>query len=182
MVNLRVEVDDWDTGESTELTLPCDVKNKVDTTHELQITDWQAEMSIGFYDDVQKLSELLDDINAETPSMTLEILEAILNASYCAELSDKEFVRKICSSDYMFEEITETNGSTIKEKCARFLANEMMIPFAQNINEGILEKISRMPDKVLWNKVWDYYDNMGFQIIEVDGKHYAFHWGDAETE
>lgn len=182
MIKIKVQVDDWDTGESIELTLPCDVKNKVDTTHNLYIIDWEGNLALGCYDDITKLNNVLDDINAECPSMTLEMLETILEASGCGDLSDKDFIQKICSSDFMIEEIVGVTGATDKEKCARYLTTEMMIPFAKNITEAKLEDICAKSDKVIWKKVWEYYEIMGFELITIDKKLYAFHWGDAVEE
>lgn len=185
MLKIKVKVDDWDTGETIELTLPCDIKNKIDTSHNLYIMDWDGEILIGFYDDVAKLNNLLDDINAESPTMTVEILEAILKASGCGELSDKYFMQKICTSDFMLEEITGVDGDTDEEKCARYLAVEMAIPFAKNITNPILEGLitnSVLADKVAWGKVWKHYETMGFETILIDKKLYVFHWGDAVEE
>lgn len=182
MIKIKVQVDDWDTNESTELTLPCDVKNKVDTSHSLYIIDWEGDLMIGYYDDIIELNNVIDDINAECPSMTVEILDAILRASGCSDLSDKDFIQKICSSNFMFEEITGVTGATNEEKCARYLATEMMIPFAKNITDTKLETICTKADKVEWKKVWAHYETMGFEIITIDTKLYAFHWGDAVEE
>ena len=120
MVKIKIQVDDWDTGESTELTLPCDVRNKVDTSHSLYIIDWKCDMMIGYYDDIVQLNNVLDDINAECPSMTIEILNAILRASGCGDLSDKNFIQKICNSNFMFEEITGMVGKTNEERRCDF--------------------------------------------------------------
>lgn len=180
MVKIKVEIDDWDTGLSTELTLPCDVKKFVDTTHELQIVDWEGDFFIGQFDDVLKFNNFLDDLNSECPNMSLELLSIILASSSCATLSDTEFVRKVHTSDFMFEEVSGVTGSNNEEKCACYLATEMMIPFAKNITGIHLEKMSEMKNKVLWNRVWDYYNTMGFKIIAALGKLYVFHWGDAE--
>ncbi len=182
MIKIKVQVDDWDTGESTELTLPCDVRNKVDTSHNLYIIDWESDLMIGYYDDIAELNNVLDDINAECPSMTIEILNAIFNASGCSDLSNKDFIRKICSSDFMFEEITGAIGTTNGEKCARYLATEMMIPFAKNITDTVLDTICAKADKVEWKKVWEHYETMGFEIINIGKKLYAFHWGNAVEE
>lgn len=182
MIKLKVQVDDWDTGESIELALPCDVKNKVDTSHSLYIIDWESDLTLGYYDDIIELNNVIDDINAECPSITIEILDAILHTSGCSDLGDKDFIRKICSSDFMLEEITGVTGATKEEKCARYLATEMMIPFAKNITDIKLETICEKADKVEWKKVWEHYEAMGFEIIVIDTKLYAFHWGDAVEE
>jgi len=180
LVKLNVEVDDWDTSESITLTLPCDVKNRIDTTHDLQIIDWDGDFSLGYYDDVVELNDLIEDINAENSLMTLDILIGILNSSGCGDLSNKDFIRKICESDFMLEDITNSHGRTDEEKCALYLASEMMIPFAQNISYSILENLNDR--NVLWERVWKYYSKMGFQIITINKKQYAFHWGDAVEE
>ena len=48
MIKLDVEIDDFDTGETIFLTLPCDVRQRVDLSHDLQISDWSSSISIGF--------------------------------------------------------------------------------------------------------------------------------------
>ena len=181
MIKIKVQVEDWDTGELIDLTLPCDVKNHVDTTHDLYIIDFESDLDIGYYDDILKLNEVIDDINAESPSMTVEILDAILKHSGCSDLSSDEFLQKICRSDYMLEEVCNTMKSMyeLEEECAKYLATEMMIPFAKNITEDKLLKMSLSPSSVVWKKVWEYYDTMGFEIITAGNKVYAFHWGDA---
>ena len=148
MVKIKVQIDDLDTGEFTELTLPCDVKNRVDTSHSLYISAGYGDSIIGYYDDIIQLNNILDDINAECPSMTVEILDGILHASGCDDLSDEGFIQKICSSDFMFEEIVGITGTTNEEKCAKYLATEMMIPFAKNITDTKLETICTKADKV----------------------------------
>lgn len=183
MVKLKIEVEDFDLGESIEVTLPCDIKNKVDLSHELLIVNYNNDLSLGYYDEVDRLNELLDDINAESPAMTIDILSSILIASGCYELSDKTFIEKITNSDFMFEEISIEDDLDMsdKERCAKFLATEMMIPFAKNITEDKLEEITKLKNNVYWIDVWDFYDTMGFQIIRLGEKIYAFHWGDAEV-
>lgn len=183
MVKLKIEVDDWDTSETIALTLPCDVKSKVDTTHELQIIDWDGTFSLGYYDDIVKLNDAIEEINAENPTMTLEMLIEILEASGAGSLDDKDFIRKVCSSDFMLEEITDTENwlmNSEEEKCACYLATEMMIPFARNITEKRLEEIKdNMIDVIDWKTVWRYYTHMGFKLLQFNDAMYAFHWGDA---
>lgn len=177
LVKVKIQVEDWDTGESIELILPCDLRNKLDTTHDLYIVDWEGDLAIGYCDDITELNNILDDINAECPSITLEMIEAILAASSCSDLSNEDFIKKICSSDFMFEEIIGVSGDTNEEKCARYLTTKMMIPFAKNITDTKLEEICSQPDKVTWERVWKHYSVMGFKIITIGEKIYAFHWG-----
>lgn len=183
MIKLKVEVDDWDIGETTQLTLPCEVKNSVDVSHELQIIDWDGNFCIGF-DDVVELNEAIEDINSENPCMTLELLEVILEASNSSSLNDKRFLEKICNSDFMLEELVGTEKwlmSSEEEKCACYLATEMLIPFAKNITTDYLESISEnLVDVIDWNTVWRYYFQMGFKVISLGDTIYAFHWGNAE--
>ena len=179
MIEIKVQIDDWDTGESIGLTLPCDIRRYVDVTHDLYVVDWEGDINIGYYNDVFDLNDLIDDINTENPSMTFEILSAILKASGCGSLNNEEFTDKICESDFMLEEIVGVIGTTNEEKCARYLATEMMIPFAKNIDDTKLEEICRRAPKVNWTEVWKYYFIMGFQILTIDKKLYVFHWGDA---
>lgn len=181
MVKIKVLVEDMDTDEFTELTLPCDVRNKLDTSHSLYIADWERAIGIGYCDDVVQLNDALDEINAECPSMTIEILEAII-LTVNGDLDNEYFVQKICSNNFLFEEITGVSGTTDEEKCARYLATEMMIPFARNITDIKLETICANANKVKWEKVWKHYETMGFEIITIDTKLYAFHWGNAAKE
>lgn len=183
MVELKVEVDDWDTGETVPLTLPCDLRGKIDTSHELQIIDWDGFISIGYYNDIKKLNEVLEEINTECPALTLELLDKILDASGAYGLDDEDFVKKLCGNDFMFEEIVGTDNwliSTDEEKCACYLATEMYIPFAKNITEEHLDEIKDdLVDVIQWDTVWRYYEHMGFKIIDIDNRLYILHWGDA---
>lgn len=181
MIKLDVEIDDFDTGETIFLTLPCDVRQRVDLSHDLQISDWSSSISIGF-DNIEDLNETIDDMNSENPLMTIELLEKILEESSASSLSDSEFLRKICESDFMLEEFSNPHKLQKKnEQCACFLATEMLIPFAKNISEKYLEELCQNQiDNIRWDVVWKYYSNMGFKIIEYKNTSYAFHWGNAE--
>ena len=183
MVKLKIEVDDWDTGETTELMLPCEVKHQVDASHDLQIVDWEADFSIGF-DDVVKLNQTIEDINSENPSMTLKLLTIILKASDSGSFSDKRFIEKVCNNDFMLEKLTNIKKlptSSDEERCACYLATEMFIPFAKNITTDILEQISKKSIKdVDWKVIWNYYYQMGFKVVNDGNSIYAFHWGNSE--
>ena len=52
----------------------------------------------------------------------------------------------------------------------------------QAITDTKLETLCTKADKVEWKKVWAHYETMGFEIITIDTKLYAFHWGDAVEE
>lgn len=184
MIKLDVEVDDWDTGQMKKITLPCNLKMSVDTEHDLQLIDWEADISIERTDDIEKINTILDDINMENPTMTMEIFEAILKASD-SFLDDDGFVKKMCNGDFMLEKVEWSNSNLLRtdeEKCAYFLAVKMLIPFAKNITESILDDMARTVGRVDWKAVWKHYYHMGFETIKINKVLYAFHWGDAEPE
>lgn len=176
MFVLKVEVSDWDTGDMIKLTLPCDLRTELDTSHEMQIIDWDGFMDIGFYNDVEKLNESIDRVNSECPSLTFKMFESIINA-YGGGI-DNEIIDKICEEDFMLEEVKGIAGGTDEEICARYLATKMYIPFAKNITESVLDDITKnYIDVIEWDKVWKYYEQMGFSIIICDQKTYVLHLG-----
>ena len=181
LIKLRVEVADTDVLTHTYITLPCNLKQEVDTSHDLQITDWDSIISIG-YDDIVELNEAIDKMNAENPMLSLSLLEKIMEASGVHSLDDKELQRKICDSDYLLEKLDDdalTGFSDNREGCAWFLSAKMGIPFAKNISNDFLTNIQT--DKINWIKVWEYYSKMGFRIIKCNEAIYVFHWGNAEN-
>lgn len=187
MFELEIVVDDWDINATIELILPCNIKQEIDVSHSLYIIDWNSSISLGDYSDVEGLNEAVQAINDAVPSMTLEMLEEIFEASNVSSLIDDNFVQRLCSEDYMLEEVDISkvklhNDSSIthEEVCAYYLSTEMMIPFAKNIDEKALKEMRSNYSNVNWLKVWDYYSSMGFSVILIEDKIYIFNWQNAE--
>lgn len=184
LIKVEIEVEDWDTGETIAITLPCDLRGKIDLTHDLQIVDWEGNFSIDHFDNIRKLNDIIEDINAENPDVTLELLSAIYDACDTGGFGDDKFIQKICSNDFMLEEIISGDGWLMnrdEEICACYLATELLIPFARNITQGRLQEIKNgLISMIDWGIVWKYYTHMGFKLIKLNGRMFAFHWGDAE--
>lgn len=184
MIKLVVEVEDWDTGETIAIMLPCDLRGQIDHTHDLQIVDWEGDFSLDHFDNILKLNAVIENINAENPDVTLELLSAICDACDAGGFGDDEFIQKICSNDFMLKEIISGDGWLMKgdeETCACYLATELMVPFAKNITQDRLREIKNgLINAVKWDVVWKHYAHMGFKLIKINGTMFAFHWGNAE--
>ena len=81
MIKINIEVEDYDTCEKFSLPLPCNDRSKFDPSHNLQIEDWDTNFHVDFCD-VDELNKIVEDINNACPSMTNELLSAILHASH----------------------------------------------------------------------------------------------------
>lgn len=186
MIKLNVEVYDYDTGVSKNLTLPCDINKYLDLSHDLMISDWSDEAYCGFgeIDDVAILNAVVKEINDTNPNMSLHLLVEILNANN-SSFDNLDLIENICNSDYMLEEVVvDDNGLyTNEEKCAYYLATVCGIPFAKNISASYLTKMSHnVKQSIDWEEVWIYYAIMGFVIIETADKLYIGNFEDAEVE
>lgn len=188
MVELLVELYDFDTGDTQTVILPCNIRQEVDLSHELQMISWEPFIWIG-EDNVSTVNNIIERINVENPDITAEILEAVLEKSSENSLASKKFIEKICNNDFMLERVEEFESPFVESDeaiCARHLATTGMIPFAANINQNTLEEMKKSPAKINWDVVWKYYKNMGFVIISkddcfpIDDALYIFHWGDGE--
>ena len=184
MIKVPVEVEDYDTCKSFNLILPCDIKSKLDISHELMLIDWDSGIFLGSTRDVLSLNAAIERINTENPAMTLPILEALYDASYVSSLDNEEFLRKICENDFMLEPVCGTGNWCLlgldEEACACYLATEMCIPFAKNVTQQLIKEMKgEQIDNVDWEIVWEYYEIMGFEKMIIDRQTYLFHWGNA---
>lgn len=181
MIEVRVVIDDADTGELVSVKLPSDLGEIED--HELYIVDWDGNFDLSIYDPVE-LNGVLDTINAYSPYMTISLLHELSLASHAYSFFDADFVDKICDNDFMLEHVatldSETSGYE-EELSAHFLATELRIPFAKNITPECLEKLysSELIGMSDWAEIWIHYTAMGFKYILFNNELYVFHWGDS---
>ena len=176
MIALTVTVDDWDTGKAETLLLPCNLRQYLDLSHELQVTDWEDTIPIGTCNDIETLNDVLEQINDENPTLTNHLLSEMLKAVQ-KDLGDYGISEKLIEGNFMLEAVPADITKTDDEKCARFLATMYHVPFAKNITIKKLEEMDRNKDQVNWKIVWEHYKHMGFRHIRSMGKLYVLHWG-----
>jgi len=182
MIKLNITVEDFDTHATYYIQLPCQIKDVLNLSHDLQITEWDSSMMLDYCSDIESLNKVIEDINCENPNMTLEILEDILKAT-CCKLSDKFFIDKLCSNDFMLEEV-DTSGYDIdlisdSERCAHYMVTELEIPFAKNLGGKMSEMKIRPKSFYDWRVVWGLYSKMGFQLLRIGRNLYVFNWRNA---
>ena len=183
MINISVDILDWDTGNIETVALPLSSLSSslIDAEHELIISNWDGSCLLG-EDDVIVLDKKIKTINEEVPSLTIELLELIWSVTDEFSLFDDHMVKKITTKDFMLDEVPYPppfNDLLIDEYCAKYLLLNLNVPFAQNITKDEIKKISENPEKVDWSIVWAYYDFMGFKQLSF-GKHlFVLHWGDS---
>lgn len=182
MIELNITVEDFDTHKTVYMKLPCVVKDMVNVGHDLQITDWDLKMPIDFCSDIESLNKTIEDINCDNPNITLEILEVIARTTGC-RLSDSSFIEKLCSNDFMFEEV-DMSGYDIDlisdiERCAHYMVTELEIPFAKNLGKKMDEMKVRPKAFYDWRVVWRLYTKMGFQLLHIGKNSYIFNWRNA---
>ena len=173
MFKITVEVENMTTDEnSISLTLPMsesEIHSKLMRDCEYLITDYSGNCRFENFDDIFVLNETLSRINAENPLITNELLEIILETSNYAYIDDEEFLEKICSNDFMYEEIVIPNdwGGTKEEYAAYSLFTEFSIPFAPA--ESLMTEAHKEGKSYKdWEFVWDVYSYMGFYMSEDD--------------
>ena len=182
MIELNITVDDFDTQKTVYIKLPCVVKDMVNTGHDIQITSWDSKMPLDFCSNIESLNKVIEDINCDNPNITLEILEEIVRTTGC-RLSDSSFIEKLCSNDFMFEEV-DTSGYDIdlisdSERCAYYMVTELEIPFAKNLEGKMIEMKIRPKSFYDWRVVWGLYSKMGFQLLRIGTNLYVFNWRNA---
>lgn len=193
MIRLKILISEYGTSLTKEIVLPCDLY------HELIIFGGAEQVihydfcyamsaikfkhSIGDAKKILALNRLLDEFNSECPDMTIEYLEEIMSSTGIHDIFDSELSRKIIENDYMMEFITDEEMSdfdTDKEKCAHHLAHVLRIPFAKNVTVDQFENMAGIYKETLnWNEVWSYYEQMGFNIINIEDEMFILHWGNA---
>lgn len=184
MVELNLEVSDFDTGKTHMLYLPDDCGG-IDYSHDLQITDWDLEVPIGYLNDVRGVVAFFKSLKFLYPDMTNDIFKCIFEVSQEKSILSQRFIDKITTGDFMFEECVgiEDWAGRIEARCARYLVSELHVPFAKNVTLKIMKNMADLAEdpmkSPIWNTVWRYYKKMGFRIIETSGKAYVFNWKDA---
>ena len=179
MIEFDIRVSDFDTGELIELSLPCDTLSlKIDKSHDLQIVDWDGDFFLGCYDDIEKINNIVNKINSSNPQITIEDIESIMrdleNVTFCSD----SFIEKICENDFMLERL-HCGKSKREESAARYLALDLGIQFAKNINMKDFKETAK-DNKINWMYVWRHYVKMGFQIITNNSIPMIFNWNSAE--
>ena len=137
--------------------------------HEYLIVTCEPHIALGQYDDVEKLNEILDDINSENPEIT-EVDLAVLAESYTGgSIFDEDFIRRVKENDFMFDDISDISWQMNSEETAAcYLVSEYRIPFDNGITEELLEAMSDdLVDYINWEDVWRQYAIMGFRIVET---------------
>ena len=179
MIEMKVELYDWDATRFETVTLPCCLSEKLDMTHEYQITGGDG-INLTCYE-LEDLNNALDEIASANPLLTAETLMAIMEASGSDDLTDEEFLRKMTEEDYMLELVYDDWRGRLSpdEECAWFLAAKQKIPFAKNITPSNLDEMDLCPEAVDWTAVWDYYERMGFKSVEIDGELFVLNWNNA---
>lgn len=182
MIKFELMVCDEDSGELVVLDMPCNIKEWVDPGHSLSFIDWDCDLPIALCDDICKLNDIIEDINAENPAMTTKLLSMVFDASGSCSIEDEEFLRKINTNDFMLEKVdTKNSVLTPEEVSAKFLVQQCEIPFAKNITNKCIAEINSNTKIVNWEAIWKYYKKMGFKIIKSEDETlYVFHWGDAQ--
>lgn len=182
MIELDITIEDFDAYKTYYIRLPCSVKDVICTSHDIQVTEWGLSHPVEFCCDIESLNKVIEDINCENPNMTKDMLEEIMKNTGC-KLSDSLFVEKLCSNDFMLEEIDISRKSidftSDTHMCAYYLATELEIPFAKNIGHLMSELKLNPASKYDWEVIWECYKKMGFEKIYINNKIYVFNWRSA---
>lgn len=180
-IQLIVDVCDLDCEESKTITMPCNLRAELGNHYDYIILSTTPNIPLSKNDDINRLNEILDDINSENPGMTEDYLSVLLGASPSGDLFDPEFVRKLKENDFIFEDISCIRWMmSAKETAACYLATELMVPFDHGITDEMLSILGNdaLTDYINWEQVWDQYASVGFQVIEPNapgGGRYIVH-------
>ena len=169
MIQLSVEVSDLDSENSKVITLPCNLRSELPEHYNYIILACCPDIPLRRNDDIQRLNDILEDINSENPGMTEEYLDVLTEASLSGDLFDEEFARRIRENDFVFEDISDFSvGMSPNETAAAYLATVANVPFAYGVTEDELSKLSDSPVAryINWDKVWAQYRTMGFRLVE----------------
>lgn len=169
MIRLTVEVSDLDSGESKILTLPCNLRAELENHYDYLILSTTPDIPLSRNDDIKGLNDILDEINSESPGMTEEYLEILLEAAPSGDLFDEEFVRKLKENEFMFEDISDIHWAMSAEETAGcYLATDLNVPFDHGITEEMLNILGddALTDYINWEQVWEQYASIGFRLIE----------------
>lgn len=169
MIQLAVEVSDLDSGASKVLTLPCNLRAELENHYDYIILSTIPDIPISRNDDIKGLNDALDEINSESPGMTEDYLEILLEATPSGDLFNDEFVRKLKENEFMFEDISDIHWAMgAEETAACYLATELRVPFDHGITGEILDVLGddAVTDYVNWEQVWAQYESIGFKLIQ----------------
>lgn len=185
MVRLEIELEDVTNDYQLEtIVLPCNLRSTIDLQHEYVIVSCDPDIPI-YGDDVQKLNDILDEINCENPEMTAEYIQILMEAAGSADLFDEEVIRRIKENDFLFSDLTDISEFGYMsncEKAARYIASEMKVPFDKNLSKQFFQLIqdSTVVEYIDWDRIWNQYELIGFKLIESDiienGGLYLVHW------
>lgn len=183
MIQLTVELEDLtdDVGYQ-KIVIPCDLYSVLNTQHEYVVVSCEPEIHLGQYDDIQKLNNVLDEINSENPEMTACYLGVLLQASRKGDIFDPEFLQRIENNDFMFEDLTDITWRMEQDEiAARYLTQELKIPFDREMSDETFQSLTKeeLTDYVNWKDVWKQYAAMGFQLIgdsEHQAEKYLIYW------
>lgn len=169
MIQLSVEVSNLDGDDSKVITLPCNLRSELPEHYNYIILACYPDIPLRRNDDIQRLNDVLEDINSENPGMTEDYLDVLIEASLSGDLFDEEFVRRVSENNFMFEDISDFNvGMSPDETAAIYLATVAKVAFTYGVTEDELSMLSDGPivQYINWDKVWAQYRTMGFRVVE----------------
>ena len=183
MVSLNLEVENLTTDYSiSKLTIPCNLHSKLDRDCEYVIVSCEPAIPMGGCDDIEKLNEILDTINNESPGMTNTLLRIMLEAAD-TDIFDEKFLERIVENNFMFEDLSAVQWKMDPEEIAAcYLMTVLKIPFSQEITPDMIEVLSNdaVVDYISWSDMWDDYHTLGFRIVEdLESETYGLyliHW------
>lgn len=180
MIKLTIGLEDWDGGGDKVVIVPCDLSTELDRQREYAIIDSMPHIPGVEAFDIWELNTILDEINAENPDMTGDLLSQIMEAIGVDDLDDKEFIRRIKENDFLFEDIGDLGWCMESEEiAARYIATILEVPFDPEVTDDMLEVLGEdvLNDYIDWGSIWGLYECMGFGLIECDDDAlYLIHW------
>ena len=69
MIQLNVEVSNLDTGDTKNVTFPCNLRTELPDFFDCIILSVSPDIQISRNDEIERLNDVLDEINSENPSM-----------------------------------------------------------------------------------------------------------------
>ena len=183
MIEFEVELQDLDNG-SSEKTIKIPLNNGCGLSHQSEYVIVGSTPRIpGIQSmDIWELNDIVEEINCENPCMTADLLVVMMTA-VDGELWDKEFVRRIKESDFIFEDLTDiTWKMNKKELAACYIASEFKVPFEEGVTKKALEIITddSILDYIDWELIWNQYAMNGFRLADGVGNNdqslYLIHW------
>ncbi len=157
------------------MTFPCNLRSDLPDYFDCVILSVSPDIQLSRNDEIERLNDVIDEINSENPSMDEDYLALLIEASPSGDLFDEDFVRRLKENDFIFEDISDIDNEPsmlTREIAARYLATELMVPFDRGITSELLEEIaeSELPSYIDWFEVWGQYEVAGFKIMESTNK------------